>query len=375
VISTLALIPFYVLLRRQCSVVTCAAATILLATNVWFLNFSRSGWNCVDIGFYMLMSMLFLLWGLDAISRPGWKKWTHFGAAGFFCALGLYGYPAGRAITLAVIVFFPVAWFWHRSHVRELLLGYLILLAVEGVLFAPQGFYIVNHWEQFNGRSKVVLIFNDRAYQADPLRTMWAQLEKNLRGPWDGRVNNTAQYSPVGEPQLDRITGVLVLAGMLLALAINRFRRRPETWLWWLMLLVGWGSTQLLTVGTPNGARGIGYMPTLIYFAGLGIDALVQLLAYIPGTITFPLLRQLAYAALIALIFMGGFLNVRHYIDWQNTPRTRQDRYLYITAREFPEWSAAIVDLARKKLNTMNVGQWRDAHPLANPGNPYGVSP
>src|SRR5689334_22766091 len=48
VISALALIPFYMLLRHQLSVVAAWLATILLATNVWYLNFSRSGWNCID---------------------------------------------------------------------------------------------------------------------------------------------------------------------------------------------------------------------------------------------------------------------------------------------------------------------------------------
>ena len=50
VISTLALIPFYLLLRRQFSMIASLLAAILLATNVWYLNFSRSGWNCGRTG-------------------------------------------------------------------------------------------------------------------------------------------------------------------------------------------------------------------------------------------------------------------------------------------------------------------------------------
>src|SRR5215212_204615 len=124
VISTPALIPFYILLRRQFSIAASALATVLLATDVWYLNFSRSGWNCIDVCFYMLMAMLFLLWGGDAVTSatPGWKKWALFAGAGFFCALGLYCYPPGRAITLAVIAFFPIVWFFHRSPAKTFLL-------------------------------------------------------------------------------------------------------------------------------------------------------------------------------------------------------------------------------------------------------------
>jgi dolichyl-phosphate-mannose-protein mannosyltransferase len=378
-ISTLALIPFYILLRRQFSISASFLATSLLATNVWYLNFSRSGWNNIDICFYMLMAMLFLMWALDAIqassARP-WLKWVYFAASGFFCALGLYGYPPGRATSLAVAAFFPVAWFFNRRHFKTLLLGYIVLFGVEAVTFAPQGIYVARNWEHFNGRSKVVIIFNNPDYKADPVGTMLQQLNRNIRGPWDGHVNNTPQYSPVGEPQLDRLTGLLTLTGMAFTLILGMLRRRPETWFWWLMLLTGWAFSQLITVNTPNGARGIGYMPTLIYFAGVGIEGIVLLLRYITtGLNRFPILRQLSFTALTVALLLAVYANVKHYVEWQNLPHTREERYIYVTAQEFPDWSAQIVDRARNNLGTLNVGQWRELHPIEDRANPYGVSP
>lgn len=383
VISALTLIPFYLLLRRQLSAVASLLATILLATDVWYLNFSRSGWNCIDICFYMLMAMLFLVLALNTMTSangPRWLKWGHFAMAGFFCALGLYGYPSGRAITLAVAAFFPIALLFNRKHWKTLLLGYLLLFTVEAVAFAPEGVYVARNWDLFNGRSNVVLIFNSPAYKADPVGTMLHQLDWNIRGPWDGHVNNTPQYSPVGEPQLDQVTSLLTLLGMPLTLALGRLRGRPETWLWWLMLLAGWSLTQLLTVGTPNGARGIGYMPTLVYFAGVSLDGIVRLLTYIAARIFtksswVQIARQIPVAALTAAIFIAGYANVTHYVDWQNKPHTREERYLYVTAREFPDWSATIVGLARNKGGALNVGSWRDAHPIQDRANPYGTSP
>jgi 4-amino-4-deoxy-L-arabinose transferase-like glycosyltransferase len=379
IFSTLALIPFYLLLRRQLTIISSFSASILLATSVWYLNFSRSGWNNIDICFYMLMAMLFLMWGHDAINsanHPRWLKWVYFAGAGFFCALGLYGYPAGRAITLAVAAFFPVAWLFHRPHFKNILLGYIVLFGVEAATFAPEGIYAAKNWEFFNGRSKVVIIFNNPDYKADPIGTMLQQLNRNIRGPWDGRVNNTAQYSPIGEPQLDGVTGLLALAGMALTLILGMLRRRSETRLWWLMLLAGWGLTQLITVGTPNGARGIGYMPTLVYFAGVGIEGIVLILHHTATKLNrFPILRPLSFATLSVTLLLAAYANIMHYIEWQSLPHTRQDRYLYVTAREFPDWSADIVDRARNKRGTSNVGQWRDAHPIQDIANPYSSSP
>lgn len=374
ILSTLALIPFYLLLRRQFPAISSLLATVVLATNVWYLNFSRSGWNCVDICFYMLMAMLFLVWGLESLpelDRYHPWKWATFAAAGFFCALGLYGYPAGRAITLGMILFLPIALLFKRRYARRVLLGFALLFAVEAVVFAPQGLYAIRNWEHFNGRSSVVLIFNSPEYQADPAGIMLRQLERNLRGPWDGRVNNTAQYSPVGEPQLDRVTGLLTLAGMLLTFVLPFLRRRPETWLWWLMLLAGWGSTQLFTVSTPNGARGIGYVPTLIYFACVTLGCLQLGLGRIFARFTASRILEYASLALLTIfILAAGYRNVTHYAMWQNTPHTRQDRYLYLTVREFPEWSMNIVTRAQNQQGIMNVGQWREAHPIQDIANP-----
>jgi hypothetical protein len=204
---------------------------------------------------------------------------------------------------------------------------------------------------------------------------MIAQLQKNVRGPWDSRVNNTPQYSPVGEPQLDLPTGALVLAGMVLTLVAGGLRRRPETWLWWLMMLAGWASTQLITVATPNGARGVGYMPTLLFFSSVSIDAILAAVLQLRMGAASSGFRLVAPAILGMAALLAGSLNVKHYVDWQNTPRTREARYLYVTAREFPEWSAAIVERARSGLRSLNVGEWRDMHPLQNRALPYGTQP
>jgi 4-amino-4-deoxy-L-arabinose transferase-like glycosyltransferase len=301
-ISALALIPFYLLLRRQFSVIATLLTTLLLATNVWYLNFSRSGWNNVHVCFYMLMAMLFLTLALDTLtSKPSahLQRWLLFGAAGAFCALGLYSYPSGRAIILGILAFFPIALWFYRRWKMSLLLGYVAMGATAAVLFAPQALYIARNWELFNGRSSVVALVNSPDYRADPAGTLWQQISRNVRGSWDGSVNNTAQYSPVGKPQLETFTGVLVIAGMALSLVLPRLRRRPETWLWWVILLVAWFATQVMTVGTPNGARGIGYVPLLLYFAAITLEMPIVLSQRLPRIARLPVAGAIAVAILL----------------------------------------------------------------------------
>jgi 4-amino-4-deoxy-L-arabinose transferase-like glycosyltransferase len=372
--SALALIPFYILLRRQLSALASFLATILLATSLWYLNFSRSGWNNIDVCFYMLMAMLCLMWALDGVKSSAAEPWAirgRFAVAGFCCALGLYAYPSGRAITLAVLAFFPIAVLCYRQQVRTVALGYAVLVGVELLVFAPEAVYVAKNWAFFNGRSNVVLILNSPTFKADPRATMLRQVENNLLGPWVGRVNNTPQYTPVGEPQLDQISGALAFLGMILTLAVVAFRRRGETWLWWLMLVSGWTLTQVLTTNTPNGARGVGYMPTYLYFAGIGIEGIVRTIASDGSGMSRAVwARRVSIPVSVALVLAAGYANVAHYVAWQSNPQTRQARYLYVTSREFPEWSEAIVDRATEALGATNVGLWREAHPILDRANP-----
>jgi hypothetical protein len=71
---------------------------------------------------------------------------------------------------------------------------------------------------------------------------------------------------------------------------------------------------------------------------------------------------------------LAGYANVKHYVDWQNEPRTRGARYLYVTTQEFSEWSAAIIDRAKNQLGVLTVGQWREMYPIENVENPYVAS-
>ncbi|HET6845372.1 MAG TPA: glycosyltransferase family 39 protein [Anaerolineales bacterium] len=374
VISALALIPFYLILRRQFSRISSLGATILLSTNVWYLNFSRSGWNCIDAAFYMLSAMVFLLLALDWVQHSSRGKkwgWLFFCAAGVSCALGLYGYPAGRAITVALLAFFPLALAYLRHHRRAIAGGFAALFMVEAILFAPQAAYVAGHWQLFNGRTGTVAIINDPAFRADPVGTMWQQLGRNLRGPWDGSVNRAPQYSPTGEPQLNRLAGALALAGMLLSIFSACLRNMPETWLWWLMLLTGWGTTQLLTVGTPNGARGIGYMPTLFYFVAAALDWFLQTARVLGREHRGRRLAEPIVAGIAVLVILAtGVLDVRHYASWQSEPATRQARYLYLTTQEFPRWATRISEIATSNGGVTNLSQWRQIYPIPDPSNP-----
>lgn len=371
IISCLALIPFFFLLRRQFSLAASALACVLLSTNLWYLNFSRSGWENVHISLYMLMAMLCLVLALDRLRRGArhWPMWLLFLATGFFCALGLYGYFGGRAIVIAAAVFFPIALLFYRRRWKLLLAGFALTGVVAAGLFWPQLSFIIENWQHFNNRSATVVILNSPEYKANPLGTIAAQIVRNVQGPWVGSVNQTPRYTPAGEPQLDIYTGILVLAGIFLTFTWPKLQKRPETWLWWTMLLVSWGLTQVLTGNTPDGARGVGWMPTLLFFAAASFEALI-LLAGRFGTLAG---RVAIAISGVAVLLIAG-LNVSKYVTWQSDPQTRAARQPYVETRFFPVFAAEVKRKMQENLGGVTAEEWQAIKPL-DPGTPGGDAP
>ena len=357
-ISVLALVPFFLLLRRQFSTLAAGLATLLLSASLWYLNFSRSAWENVHVAFYMLSAMLFLTLALDRVVEGwrAWRLWLYFALSGFFCALGLYGYFGGRAIILAVAAYFPVALWFYRRHWRTLLVGFIVTGAVATLLFLPQLLFILDNWELFNNRSSVVVILNSPEFAANPLQTLWEQITRNAAGPWVGisTPRYLGRYTPLGEPFLDLATGYLVLAGIFLSLFWRRTRRRPETWLWWVMLLVSWGLTQVLTSETPDAARGVGWMPALLYFAAVSIEGLYALIGRLG------LLEQriaVGAVAVCALQIVGW--NVISYVGWQSDPGTRALRHPYIETQLFARFADEVRYRLENNLRRVTWEEWQ----------------
>ena len=136
-LSTASILVFYAVVRQQdVGRPASLGATFLLATGVWYLHFSRSGWENVHVALYALSAML----ALNAAIRS--KRMSTslllFAATGLFAALGLYGYTGGRVIIVALLVYLPIAFFLHREDWKRLLFGYSVMCLTAFVLFWPQ---------------------------------------------------------------------------------------------------------------------------------------------------------------------------------------------------------------------------------------------
>ena len=348
VLSELSLVAFYFLARQVLSKPASLLATLLLATSLWYLHFSRSGWENIHIALYALMTALSLTL---AIRRGSWYLYV---AAGFFAALGLYGYPSGRVIILAALLYLPVALVLHREQWKRLLLGFALLAAVCAALFAPQLKTALDDWDHFNRRTEAISIFNTLDdYRGDSglpdilVHQVWRTVDGFFL--MDSGISGfglNARYLPPRWAILDRITGALFWLGLVVSI----FRVR-QTALWWVMLLALLLPVQVLSTGTPDAARAIGTAPFFYLFVGLGLHWLFSL--RLGG-------RTVLQAALVVVLLAVAYINVLGYFRWMHDPIASSARQPAVELVEFGLWQDLQRADAKEGRWGFNVGQWHE---------------
>ena len=348
-LSTLALIPLYLVARRAMSVGAALAVVALLASGLWYLHFSRSGWYNVHLCLYLLL----LVWLLQRAVTEG--RWRLYALAGGALGLGLYGYTAGKALPLGVLASLPLAVALHRNVWRRVVAGYGLTLLVAGVLFAPQ--VIAGGPEQMVSlRIATVAITNvPRPYQGETEldAILLRQVEQTIRAfllmdPSYSTLGLNQRFVAPGWPFLDPATAVLYVAG--LAIGLRRWR---AAWLWWPMLLVPLFSTQVFSAGTPDGARAIMVVPVMLLFAGLAVD---WLLALARRVLQGPVWSAGAALVVVAVVAY----NAAGYVAWQSITVAATSRHPAVEGHEIELWRQRQWAVIQAGQWGFNVDQWKE---------------
>lgn len=344
ILSTLALLPFYMLARRVVRPVSALGGAALLATGLWYLNFSRSGWENVHVAFYALMAA----WLLTIALERRQLRW--FALAGVFAALGLYGYFAGRLIIVALLAYAPLALWWAKGARKTVATGFAVLAITATLLFLPQFINARQDSDTFNRRTDAVNVFDQpdgymgRESRTDILRL---QVERNVKGffLFDGSMFINGRYGPEGQTLLDPVSGVLLISGMVIGL----YRWRA-TALWWVLLLIPLGATQIPTTFSPNGARALIVAPFMFLFMTLTIDALIDL-------------ANRRHRRRMAAVVLGGVLllavtNALGYFQWIQSEETLEAREPAVQLGDYSLWREAMIAELSNGQKPFHLGEW-----------------
>lgn len=355
VLSTLALVSFYFLARQAISRPAALLAAILLATSLWYLHFSRSGWENVHGALYGTSAALFLDLALQK------RRLAYYALCGLFCVLGLLSFFSNAFIIVGIYAYLPFAIVLHKKQRKQILLGYGLVALVAMSLFAPQLRSILENWDHATLRIRVVSIFSVQGeYLGDSsvASILWHQLLRTVRGflLMDTSVMGYgywSRYIPPSRGFLDVGTALFFWTGLSASLLYWR-----RTVLWWLMLLALL-VPQVLSTGTPDGARGVAAAPFMYLFVGLGINGFFEGLSMLGRRMKFSrLVLPVVTLALVTLLTLIVWANVRGYFSWMQSHQALRTREPAVDRQLFPYWQALALQAARER-RLLGMEEWR----------------
>ena len=347
--SVAALVPFYLLLRRAIQAPAALLTTGLLATDIWYLHFSRTGWDNVFVCGAAAAAALCIG---DAVA--GGRR-RDFVWAGVWSAIGAYGYPAGRLILPAVAATAAGGMLARRTEARRIAAGLAVAAITALALYLPQVASMWRDWDRFQSRARLVSVLggdNRQKGAPEQMAIVLANFGDKATQLFADHIPRTSadfpdRYLRAADGAFARATVVLLICGMLLSVTSAPWWR--QTWLWWVFLLVLFFGTQALTVGSLNGARGIVFVPILYLFVGLALQQ-IWMVGRRWG-------RPGAALVIAAVLALSGW-TAWQYFQWVQSPETLDALQPAIPIAEFPAWQARAYEWTRDRDGFYNLTMW-----------------
>ncbi len=351
--SVLALLPLYALYRRHVAPAPAVLGLLLLSSSVWYVNFSRSGWENIHVVLFTALAFWLLARALDT------GRWSFWALSGVAASAGLYSYFAGRAVLFSLLAYAPIALWQHRRDAARVAGGYALLTIVALALFVPQLPAIKADPEKFNRRAERVSVLEARENyfgREGTLAVLSYQGLRNARFFFDGDAlggpsysppeqllqDTRPRYSPFGRPLLDPVTALLFVGGLILSL-------RGGYGMWWVMLLVPWTLTQVLTINTPDAARGVGMLPAIYFFVALALDRVWRWTS---------ITRLLRPAPVAAVVLVSAYTALSYY-SWARSPEALRAREPAVPLEQFEAWREAQIERVRANEPFLTVTGWK----------------
>ena len=146
------------------------------------------------------------------------RRLAYFALGGACLGAAMYTYLASRFLPFVPLLFFSY-WLLRGQVRRELWLGIALFFAVWGLVFAPLGFYYLNHPEVFGRRAGQVLNL-PLALAGDP-RPLMTSIVRTL-GMFSVVGAKTSRYGLAARPLFDPLGVVFFFTGLVVALVLRQ---------------------------------------------------------------------------------------------------------------------------------------------------------
>lgn len=274
IISLLALIPFFHLVKKQTNSEIAFTTTLLFSFSYYFLQFSRVGW--INI-IFVTSAGLYLFWLLQiALKR---LNPLFIGLAGILTGIIFYSYRGGIIFIAASAVYLSINLVIKKVSLKKA----FTLIAIFGIFFlittGPWIYKISVNLDKYNLRSRVVSIKNvNLPYQGfTKLTNIYKyQVSTSLKS-WillsavDGGGEENLRYLPLKAPPVNNLIRFTFWAGLVIS-----FYKIKKNYHWITILFLGIVFGQILTTFPPNGARGLIMLPVIYLMSSLTLFELYK---------------------------------------------------------------------------------------------------
>ena len=242
------------------------AASFILSTLYWHINASREGYKPVFLPLFGALGFWLLLRSFAPApgTTPRVRVITQL-AAGVVLGLAFYTYPSIRFLYPVVALFCLFIMLRERVNAGTYFRRALVIAAVALLVFAPLGFYFLQHPAAFFTRSDQVSVWATR-----PGHAVEAVAENTLKvaGMFFVAGDTNPRQNLPGRPAFDG----LLAAGFLVGLALALWRWKQPIYFLLLLWLFAMVLPSIVTEAAPNFLRSLGATVPAVLLVVVGYD-------------------------------------------------------------------------------------------------------
>ena len=297
------IVAMFLMMRHMGGTLFGLIAAFLTAAMRWDINWSRIGMHGVTMTFFTAITAWLTYRALRS------ERMADFALAGAAMGLGMWFYTPFRLFPLVMGIVALHALIFTRTARKRLLINFGVLALFAVLVSLPVLQFAATQPEEFFRRSSDVSIFA-HVPEGEAASAVRNNLLRHLRMfHFEGDPNG--RHNIPGEPMLDTLSGLLMLAG----LAVVAFRWRNAAMFalpFWVLIMIIPG-TLSIPWESPQSLRSIAVIPAVIALITLAVGGIWQS----GRALKLPIARYVAPIIASALLAVIAYANVNAYFGEQ----------------------------------------------------------
>ena len=297
------IVAMFLMMRHMGGTLFGLIAAFLTAAMRWDINWSRIGMHGVTMTFFTAITAWLTYRALRS------ERMADFALAGAAMGLGMWFYTPFRLFPLVMGIVALHALIFTRTARKRLLINFGVLALFAVLVSLPVLQFAATQPEEFFRRSSAVSIFA-HVPEGEAASAVRNNLLRHLRMfHFEGDPNG--RHNIPGEPMLDTLSGLLMLAGLV----VVAFRWRNAAMFalpFWVVIMIIPG-TLSIPWESPQSLRSIAVIPAVVALITLAVGGIWQS----GRALKLPIARYVAPIAASALLAVIAYANINAYFGEQ----------------------------------------------------------